>query len=305
MRLRLRLRGVLLVLALLLAATAVVPVLLLGDAPAPPFNSSRVKAVSWQPRIFVYRGFLSDAECDHLVELGKKKVQRSMVADNDSGKSVMSEVRTSSGTFLDKRQDPVVTRIEERIAAWTFLPEENAENIQILRYEQGQKYEPHFDYFHDKVNQARGGHRYATVLMYLSTVDKGGETVFPNAKGWESQPKDDTFSDCARKGLAVKPVKGDAVLFFSLHVNGVPDPLSLHGSCPVIEGEKWSAPKWIHVRSYENSPVLATETEGCTDKSEHCAQWAAAGECGKNPVYMVGTEGLPGQCRKSCNVCDS
>ena len=115
MRLRLRLRGVLLVLALLLAATAVVPVLLLGDAdvvdgaaagvaPAPPFNSSRVKAVSWQPRIFVYRGFLSDAECDHLVELGKKKVQRSLVADNDSGKSVMSEVRTSSGTFLDKRQ---------------------------------------------------------------------------------------------------------------------------------------------------------------------------------------------------------
>ena len=62
------------------------------------------------------------------------------------------------------------------------ISSENAENIQILRYEQGQKYEPHFDYFHDKVNQARGGHRYATVLMYLSTVDKGGETVFPNAK---------------------------------------------------------------------------------------------------------------------------
>ena len=46
----------LLVLALLLAATGVVPVLLLGEdggdvvAPAPPFNSSRVKAVSWQPR---------------------------------------------------------------------------------------------------------------------------------------------------------------------------------------------------------------------------------------------------------------
>ncbi|CAL5076628.1 unnamed protein product [Urochloa decumbens] len=314
MKLRLgRLRGVLLALALLLAATAVVPVLLLGAAndavvvaPAPPpFNASRVRAVSWQPRIFVYEGFLSEGECDHLVRLGKKKVKRSMVADNDSGKSVMSEVRTSSGAFLDKRQDPVVSRIEERIAAWTFLPEENAENIQILRYEHGQKYEPHFDYFHDKVNQARGGHRYATVLMYLSTVDKGGETIFPNAKGWESQPKDDTFSECARKGLAVKPVKGDAVLFFSLHVNGEPDPLSLHGSCPVIEGEKWSAPKWIHVRSYENSPALEEETEGCIDKSEFCAQWAAAGECGKNPVYMVGTEGLPGQCRKSCKVCDS
>ena len=104
---------------------------------------------------------------------------------------------------------------------------------------------------------------------------------------------------------AVKPVKGDAVLFFSLHVDGVPDPLSLHGSCPVIQGEKWSAPKWIHVRSYENPPVVPKDTRGCADKSEHCAEWAAAGECGKNPVYMVGAEGAPGQCRKSCNVCDS
>lgn len=37
-------------------------------------------------------------------EQGKKKVQRSMVADNESGRSVMSAVRTSSGMFLDKRQ---------------------------------------------------------------------------------------------------------------------------------------------------------------------------------------------------------
>ncbi|KAL6880054.1 hypothetical protein ACP4OV_011619 [Aristida adscensionis] len=306
---KMSLRGALFFLAVAAAAAAAALVLLpsacAGIAPAPPFNSSRANAVSWQPRVFVYNGFLSDAECDHLVKLGKKKVERSMVADNASGRSVMSEVRTSSGMFLHKRQDPVVARIEERIAAWTFLPEENAENIQILRYEHGQKYEPHFDYFHDKVNQARGGHRYATVLMYLSTVEKGGETVFPNAKGWKSHVKDDTFSECAQKGLAVKPVKGDAVLFFSLHVNGVADPLSLHGSCPVIEGEKWSAPKWIHIRSYEQPPILKEETQGCSDNSEHCVQWAAAGECVKNPVYMVGAEGSPGQCRKSCKVCDS
>ncbi|CAD6226357.1 unnamed protein product [Miscanthus lutarioriparius] len=254
-----RLRVVLLVLALVLAATAVVPVLLLGEdddavvAPAPPFNPCRAKAISWQPRIFVYKGFLSDDECDHLVTLAKKET---MVAHNQSG---YSSGRTSTGMFLKKRQDPVVSRIEERIAAWTFLPQENAENMQIQRYQHGQKYEPHRDqglgYW---VNQQLrpGGYRYATVLMYLSTVDKGGETVFPKAKGWESQPKDDTFSECAHKGLAVKPVKGDAVLFFSLHVDRELDPLSLHRSCPVIQGEKWSAPMWIHVRSYENPPVV-------------------------------------------------
>lgn len=72
--------------------------------------------------------------------------------------------------------------IESRISAWTFLPVENGESMQILHYEHGQKYEPHWDYFHDKANQAMGGHRIATVLMYLSNVQKGGETVFPESE---------------------------------------------------------------------------------------------------------------------------
>ena len=59
---------------------------------------------------------------------------------------------------------------------------ENGEDIQVLRYEHGQKYDPHYDYFTDKVNIARGGHRIATVLMYLTDVTKGGETVFPQAE---------------------------------------------------------------------------------------------------------------------------
>lgn len=61
------------------------------------------------------------------------------------------------------------------------MQSENGESMQILHYENGQKYEPHFDYFHDKANQELGGHRVATVLMYLSNVQKGGETVFPNS----------------------------------------------------------------------------------------------------------------------------
>lgn len=31
-----------------------------------------------------------------------------------------------------------------------LLPAENGEAIQILKYVDGQKYEPHTDYFHDK-----------------------------------------------------------------------------------------------------------------------------------------------------------
>ncbi|CAK7322561.1 unnamed protein product [Dovyalis caffra] len=54
--------------------------------------------------------------------------------------------------------------------------------MQVLRYEHGQKYDPHYDYFVDKVNIACGGHRLATILMYLTNVVKGGETVFPSAE---------------------------------------------------------------------------------------------------------------------------
>ncbi|KAI4347638.1 hypothetical protein L6164_008432 [Bauhinia variegata] len=268
-------------------------------------DPTRVTQLSWSPRAFIYKKFLSDDECDHLINLAKDKLEKSMVADNESGKSIMSKVRTSSGMFLQKAQDEVVADIEARIAAWAFLPIENGEPIQILHYENGQKYEPHFDFFHDKANQELGGHRIATVLMYLSNVKKGGETVFPDAEGKLSQPKDENWSECAKKGYAVKPEKGDALLFFSLHLDATTDSRSLHGSCPVIEGEKWSATKWIHVRDFEK-PIRWRRASGdCTDENEKCSTWAKAGECEKNPLYMVGNEGVKGNCMKSCNACSS
>lgn len=102
----------------------------------------------------------------------------------------------------------------------------------------------------------------------------------------------------------MKPEKGDALLFFSLHPDATTDTNSLHGSCPVIEGEKWSATKWIHVRSFDRT-AKRSEREECTDENVNCPTWAKAGECKKNPVYMVGSDELPGFCRKSCNKCSS
>uniref|UniRef100_A0A453M4P6 Prolyl 4-hydroxylase alpha subunit domain-containing protein n=1 Tax=Aegilops tauschii subsp. strangulata TaxID=200361 RepID=A0A453M4P6_AEGTS len=68
------------------------------------YDPARVTQISWRPRAFLYSGFLSHAECDHLIKLAKGRLEKSMVADNESGKSVMSQVRTSSGTFLSKRE---------------------------------------------------------------------------------------------------------------------------------------------------------------------------------------------------------
>jgi prolyl 4-hydroxylase len=45
----------------------------------------------------------------------------------------------------------------------------------VLHYRDGQKYEAHYDYFHDPVNSRMdaGGQRVLTVLMYLSTPVRG------------------------------------------------------------------------------------------------------------------------------------
>ncbi|XP_059439486.1 probable prolyl 4-hydroxylase 10 isoform X2 [Corylus avellana] len=211
-----------------------------------------VELISWEPRAFVYHNFLTKEECDYLISLAKPHMHKSTVVDSETGKSKDSRVRTSSGTFLARGRDKIIRNIEKKIADFTFLPVENGEGLQVLHYEVGQKYEPHFDYFLDEFNTKNGGQRMATVLMYLSDVEEGGETVFPAAKGnISSVPWWNELSDCGKKGLSVKPKTGDALLFWSMKPDATLDPSSLHGGCAVIKGNKWSATKWIRVNDYK------------------------------------------------------
>ncbi|KZV53826.1 hypothetical protein F511_00092 [Dorcoceras hygrometricum] len=211
-----------------------------------------VEVISWEPRAFVYHNFLSKEECDYLISIAEPKMEKSTVVDSDTGKSKDSRVRTSSGTFLRRGQDKIVRNIEKRIADFTFIPVEHGEGLQILHYEVGQKYEPHYDYFMDDYNTKNGGQRVATVLMYLSDVEEGGETVFPAAKGnVSSVPWWNELSECGKGGLSVKPKRGDALLFWSMTPDATLDPSSLHGGCPVIKGNKWSSTKWMRVHEYK------------------------------------------------------
>ncbi|XP_051115445.1 probable prolyl 4-hydroxylase 10 isoform X2 [Andrographis paniculata] len=211
-----------------------------------------VEIVSWEPRASVFHNFLSKEECEYLISVAAPHMEKSTVVDSDTGKSVDSRVRTSFGTFLDRGRDAIVQKIEKRIADFTFLPVEHGEGLQVLHYEVGQKYEPHYDYFSDEFNTQNGGQRIATVLMYLSDVEEGGETVFPAAKGnFSSVPWWNELSECGKRGLSIKPKRGDALLFWSMNPDASLDPSSLHGGCPVIKGNKWSSTKWLRVHEYK------------------------------------------------------
>ncbi|KAI3907233.1 hypothetical protein MKW92_025237 [Papaver armeniacum] len=192
--------------------------------------------ISWAPRIIVLHDFLSLScmECDHLIEIARPRLQPTKVIKSDN--------RTSFGKFLSKQEskNPIVQAIEKRISVFSQVPVENGEVIQVLRYEKNQFFKLHHDYFSDTSNLKQGGQRIATMLMYLSNNVEGGETYFPKAGTGKC--------GCAgkvKKGSSVKPIKGNAVLFWSMGLDGKEDPRSIHAGCEVLSGEKWTATKWM------------------------------------------------------------
>jgi prolyl 4-hydroxylase len=189
-----------------------------------------------EPRVVVFSGLLSDAECDELVTLASARLQRSHTVDTSTGDSEVNAARTSEGMFFSRGEHPVCALLEARIAALLDWPVENGEGLQVLRYRPGAEYKPHYDYF-DPAQPGtptilkRGGQRVATILTYLNTPTRGGGTTFPDAN------------------LEVAPLKGNAV-FFSYDR---PHPMtrSRHGGAPVHEGEKWVATKWLRVGRFD------------------------------------------------------
>lgn len=68
-------------------------------------------------------------------------------------------------------------------------------------------------------------------------VEEGGETALPLAKPIDAVAQAQTgLSACGAKGsMAIKPQKGDALLFWDLKLDGqTGDRAALHASCPTL-----------------------------------------------------------------------
>lgn len=183
-----------------------------------------------QPQIVLFGDFLSKDECDRLVEAARPRMQRSLTADRHTGEDQVDSVRTSRGMFFRRGEIPLVRTIEARIERLLQWPTDRGEDLQVLHYKPGDRYEPHYDYFDPDgagapALLARGGQRVATLLIYLREPERGGETTFPDL------------------GLRFAAKRGCA-LFFS-YDRPHPSSQTLHGGAPVIAGEKWVATKWL------------------------------------------------------------
>ena len=189
------------------------------------------------PNIAVIDGILSDQECEKLIALSAGKLRRSEVVDRSTGGHQTSKVRTSEGTHFQRAENAIVERLEQRIAAITGAPVLHGEPLQILHYGLGGEYLPHHDFFDpvdpgSAVHLTNGGQRVATMVIYLSDVDAGGGTGFPDIE------------------LTVRPKRGSAVYFEYCNGASQTDPRLLHAGLPVTKGEKWIATKWLRQSQY-------------------------------------------------------
>ncbi len=238
--------------------------------------------VSSDPRVFYVHNFLSPEEAEGFIRFSTAEENPYKMAPstggthkawNQGGADARLTTRTSENAFDITTPDSFsVKKRAFRLLRMGDYRENMADGIQILRYQLGQAYVAHHDYFN--VNQSDdhlwdpskgGSNRFATIFLYLSDVEVGGETSFPRSERLtvekskelverlgEAPPlekqkefiKDAGLSEgsweerltlaCYAK-FAVPPRKGDAILFYSQKPDGRLDETSLHGACPVLK----------------------------------------------------------------------
>jgi prolyl 4-hydroxylase len=185
-----------------------------------------------RPRAVLLDGVLSADECGELIDYAHSKgLKSSGVVDRETGESIHHQARTSTSVCFTRAETLLIDTIERRLAALTGWPVTHGEGLQVLRYEPGQQYRSHFDWFNpEKAGSAlhlkRGGQRVGTTVIYLSPAHEGGGTRFPKA------------------GVEVSPRAGGAIFFTNLDPCGRPDHMSLHAGTPVVKGTKIVMTYW-------------------------------------------------------------
>lgn len=197
-------------------------------------NGFKPKIVHKYPYIVKLRRFLNSKEINAIMELADGNFEPSTtIVDNEQ---IISSGRTSNTAFItddgqyEKYPKPIHS-ILEKVCYLTGCKQNQIEGLMVVRYEVGQEYYNHHDYFKsaDKDLIKEGGQRIATFFCYLNSLDEGdgGETEFPEI------------------GVKVKPSKGTAVFWWNEDPRGNPLEKTLHRGNPIKKGVKYGLNIWI------------------------------------------------------------
>lgn len=189
-----------------------------------------------EPNLVIFHDMILPREINHLKKVARNKLSTAHVYSMIDGRRITANYRISKNTWIDDKSDIVVANIIRRAGALLNLDMRYSEPLQVANYGIGGNYEPHFDFATPPHNSSifgdygKHGNRMATMLIYLTDVEKGGDTVFTTTG----------------HGLIATPKKGSAAFWYNLKRSGEGDYKTKHGACPILFGEKWVANLWIH-----------------------------------------------------------
>ncbi|MCP3729040.1 2OG-Fe(II) oxygenase [Sphingomonas sp. MG17] len=182
--------------------------------------------------LFIRRAFLEPELCASLIDRIDTNRRPSTISDYN-GDAVF---RTSETCDLSAA-DPDVMEVERRIAALTGIDPAHGEPLQGQRYEVGQEFKAHTDYFEphgvdfEKFCSV-AGQRTWTVMVYLNDVEAGGATRFKTID------------------KIVRPETGKLLAWSNLRPDGTPNPATLHHAMKVRAGLKYVITKWFRERPW-------------------------------------------------------
>jgi prolyl 4-hydroxylase len=157
------------------------------------------------PRVFEIRDFLSSTEVEYLLQLAQQKeLSQSQIGD-ENAEYASKGTRSSYNSWIGRTESPVTETIYQRAYDVLQLPHgpDVTEPLQLVRYQRKEAYKVHADFGYPDPSHLDQPTRFATLLLYLNDVEKGGETSFP------------LWSNDATKGdLRVRPEAGKALLFY-------------------------------------------------------------------------------------------
>eukprot|EP00450_Noctiluca_scintillans_P006449 CAMPEP_0194492708 /NCGR_PEP_ID=MMETSP0253-20130528/11171_1 /TAXON_ID=2966 /ORGANISM="Noctiluca scintillans" /LENGTH=381 /DNA_ID=CAMNT_0039333611 /DNA_START=1 /DNA_END=1146 /DNA_ORIENTATION=+ len=198
----------------------------------------RARLVCSSPKVWVIDNFLTPEAARAIIAEHNPKVVPSRVV-NKGNNTEVQKTRTSSSVALNPI--PPVTAFKTEVAKILGIDESHMEPLAMIRYQAGQEYRPHYDWF----NEEEGSQREWTVLIYLNDVDPGdgGETAF---LGTGTTP------------LLVQPKAGRAVIWRNLLPSGFVDTKTLHAGLPPRCGSKYAINVWTRTSPFflpEEVPV--------------------------------------------------
>jgi prolyl 4-hydroxylase len=193
--------------------------------------ADNVTLFSSDPIIYVVDAFISEDECQEFINCSKDKLQPATVVGLKEEQRLKE--RTNEFAWLEHNANESIHEVSKRLSILVQMPIRNAEMFQVVHYESGTEYKPHFDSFDQSTELGKkhwepGGQRMITALIYLNDVVDGGATYFP------------------KLNISINPKKGNVLVFHNtISETTNINPRSLHAGMPVTSGEKWAANLWF------------------------------------------------------------